>query len=424
MQNILNILQGWLVHASLENASDGRTRHWSEISSTRRNGVSHRQNVLCRIFIPVMVSLAIWAIPFTDVQGQRFYDKTTLTTSLAGRKKSVNGLDFFSIPASFVFQHRAEGTKTSVANTSSKVVVSTHSTDVQVFDAKNVKPSHKVSCYFIKMVFAGIGNVRLQMNNLQPLTIPAATPFFSTGKNSLESCKFAEAFPKELVIRNTFSIAECSEAIDAKVNADNLSCFWKFFDSLIEAERDKVLPGTVLGYRNRAGFTLELPRPMDVQSSNFGQTEVSVFTVPLQGRAGKLCCLFSSLRFEPGITGTLLKEVFESGLQMPETLLQGDTGHFIEPFNFWLALPFRQFRTRLMIVDFCFVLPVGIGSQFESTIVNIAHTTKCLFHLTLLTWAWVESEAISNFHTNNIQHVNHVVNQKSALKGGVSTHKI
>jgi hypothetical protein len=41
-----------------------------------------------------------------------------------------------------------------------------------------------------------------------------------------------------------------------------------------------------------------------------------------------------------------------------------------------------------------------------------------------LTWAWVESEAISNFHTNNIQHVNHVVNQKSALKGGVSTHKI
>jgi len=78
MQNILNILQGWLVDASPSIARQGRSLAVTDTLSTsfvdfRQHGPSARskvKDVSCRILIAVVMLSALFAVKLSNIQRQ------------------------------------------------------------------------------------------------------------------------------------------------------------------------------------------------------------------------------------------------------------------------------------------------------------------------------------------------------------------
>ncbi|BAZ20652.1 hypothetical protein NIES4073_15290 [Kalymmatonema gypsitolerans NIES-4073] len=102
--------------------------------STDCHGVSHRQNLLCCVDVPVMACPTVGAIPFPYIQRQTLKDVTAIPTAFITGKPSVNfyqGISFgdaarTTIPLGFVFELSYEFTPASITDSTGKFRVFDH----------------------------------------------------------------------------------------------------------------------------------------------------------------------------------------------------------------------------------------------------------------------------------------------------------
>ena len=403
-----------LVHGSTGRAFPGRSSDGSSQPSPRSNGMSCRQNILRSVFISVMVCFTLRTIPFANGQGQRFENVPTAVAALTGRIKAVDSFESLFIPTSFVLQLTSKHPKSGIRQASCQSMVLDHSSKIQILNADRVEPSNQIGSYLVDVVGSGVCDLSMNLSNpkLSPL-FPVAS-FLSSGQNTLGSGKFLLGSPKVLRIGNSFSSGQRSKSRNPKINTYGKSGLGKLLDFLVQVERDKVSPSTILGYRNGAGITFKRPGPSDLETSKFCNRENPTFLLPLEGRFGVLSGLLADLLLERWITGSLLEEVLVGGLEMSKCLLFGNTGNFIEPGVIGCFFECGECNRRGIVVDSCAGFK-AIGTQAQSPVVDVSTASKSMGQRLLLCSIGIKPKFVFYVHKHNILFVRQIV--KSCLKG-------
>src|SRR5271169_1115504 len=339
--------QGRLVHASPGAAPDDRGRPGSSAPSAYSDGVSRRQKVLSRILVPVMEGCAPWAGPPAHGERQVLKDVLASRAASAARKEAVHEPELPAVPGAFVGQHPPELEEADVTNAPGHAPAPHHAAHVQVLDAEDAEAPDKVRRQLGKVVPAAVGDPGVQAGDPEPLAPPAAASLRAARQGALQPGQLAQTVAQVPGIGQVLPVGERGQAIDAEIYPHARPGLGKRLHGFIQAEAREVAPGTVLGYRNRAGRARELPGPADAQVPDLGESEASLASVPLEGGTGELRALLPMLRLEAGIGRPLLEEVAVGRLQVPEALLEGNAEGFLEPLAPGFPLPSRKGGARL-----------------------------------------------------------------------------
>jgi hypothetical protein len=215
------------------------------------------------------------------------------------------------------------------------------------------------------------------------------------------------------------SRGERCQSANTKVDPDLFARFWKLHLCwFIQAKTHEVSPTTVLGYRNCTWRTRELTTPFDVQTTDLGNAEVLVSSVPIERSDGVRGTLFSMLGMKPRIFCPLGKEISKRRLQVSQCLLLRN------------ARRFSQKRERRIISMFCPCLTAGVVihrlsvlktvcAKSQCEVVGVTNTPELFGKLPLLATSGIDSECISNFHLQD--YCASCKKSQAALKGGVFT---
>src|ERR1700722_9597936 len=394
--------QSRLVHASTGTASGNLSCPRSYMPSTRSDGASLRQNIPCRVQIPVVEAAAPGASPASDIERQNLGDMSAFRAAFAARKEVVHDLQLLAVPGALVGEHPAEGRQSNIRNTPGELPVERHALHIQILYAEDIVASHQVGGQLGKMVPAAVGNACVQKGNPELLAPPAAASLRAAGERPLEDSQFSPRCGQMPWIGHKLPVGKGGQSVDAEIYPHALASLGKRVHLFVQAEGHEVLPSTVLGYRNRAGLTPELPGPADTQVPSLGQTEVVLLPVPRERGTGELGVLLPVLRLEAGVGRPLREEVTVGRLQVPEGLLEGDAGNLVKPGKLGFLLPSRQGGASLPIADRGFVLVVTVLSKLKRPIVDEADTAKGLPEHTLLADARIATEGLPHFHGKSV----------------------
>jgi hypothetical protein len=221
------------VHSSTRNAFTSLGPHGSSILSLRCNGVSRRQDVTCRVFVPFVDYSTFRTYPLPDRERQRLNDVPAVKTPLAGREEPVNLDQFFSIPLALVLQHSDERSETGIGDRAGKAVVLDHAAHVQILSDDGIETAHKAGSGFLEIVVSRIGNKLLQLSHRDSRSLPASTAFLAARQDYLQPSQFLEFGLQVLRVRNTLTSGQGGEAVNAQVDTDRGTCFGKMLNNFI-----------------------------------------------------------------------------------------------------------------------------------------------------------------------------------------------
>jgi hypothetical protein len=347
----------------------------------------------------------LWAIPFTNTERQAFNDVPTLRAQFAGREEAANQLFSLSVPFAFVVNHLSKNPHANIENCAGETMVGGHAPHVQILNTDHVEPSHKVSGKLVESVGPAVSDMLMQASNFHTLPLPTATTFFAPGKNTLQSGQLGDIAPKVARISDAFTVRQSSETTHPQVNTNHFSGLRQLLDYFVNAERYVVPPRRFLDYRNRRGGTLELSTPTNIETIEAGKNKVFIYSIPPKSADSVFRGLFVSFLFERGVTPAFGPEIQKCSLKMAQRLLGRDAGNISQPFSRLLFLQSSQQRGSVKIADSFFFCSPSIGANIQSPIENIAAATEDAGKLLCLGVGWVESEAVSYFHTNSVYYV-------------------
>ena len=377
--------------------------------------MSCRQNVYGCIFVPVVMGLALWAIPFSNGQGETLGDESTNVTSLTGWEETVNDLQFLPVPQALVLCHTPKRGHACIADGPCQTVIGNHAPDVQVFNGECVEAANEGSRQLVEIVLATEGDMRLQSGHRDALTIPSTTSFVPTGQHTLQPSQLGRVITKMFRVGYALSVGQRCQSVYSEVYTHNFPGLGKDIHFLVKAKRYEVTASTILGYRNCAGITRKRPRPVNIQSANAGEVQVPIHGVPLECTSSVFSGLTTVLSFEGRIRTSLLEEILERSLKMPQGLLLWYAGRFPQPREVFGLAMFCPFGRTGEIVDGLAALE-GIGTETKCPVVSMANTTEDTGKFTLLRWCRIHAESISHIHKNRLLYVS-VVSQQQKERG-------
>jgi hypothetical protein len=322
------------------------------MSSPRSHGVSRRQNVLCRILVPIQMRLAFWTIPFTDIQRQLFYNMSTGIAAFRGWEKTVNHLNLSAVHTRLRFQHCSKLAKRCVTDRLGKAPVFNHTSHIQVFDAESSEPANKVRGQLVQRILSAIRNLRSNTGNTDTGKVPAFTALYPSGKNALSLCELHGIFRRVLRISNPLPVGKRCQSTDPQIDPNGFGCFSHWLGGFIKTEGGKVSPIGSLGYRDRRWFRLKASAPLDVELADLGKRQGSV---PVNAsKLERTSCVFGGLFFvllvEGRIFRSLLEEVLKGGLKVAKRLLNWDTRNLIKKSRFGLLFNIRNSLFNLELI--------------------------------------------------------------------------
>jgi len=256
------------VRGSTAIAGAGRTPFQSDIASPRSHGLSaRRENIACRVFVPVVGGPTFGARPLPDIKRQRFNYMPAGRASLTGGKETVDQFQFLSIPSALVLDHGSECAEGRITETLRQTVIASHSPDVQILHADYIEPANQTGSNFVQVVRSGIRDSSMDAGNLESLLHPSVASLFPSRKNSLGARQLLRPLREMLWVRDALASGKRGESVDARVNTDRRPGLRERGNLLVEHQRCKVSPIPALGYRNRGGGTLKRPGPVHIQPS-------------------------------------------------------------------------------------------------------------------------------------------------------------
>lgn len=402
MQNIFNRL----VHVSTRLARQARRLIPSYGRSTRFGELSAlRVDILGRIQIAVMVCATLWAIPFSNNEAETGQNVAAVMASLRGREEAVHKPQLPAVSLAFVFEHGSELTKTGIGDRLGETMVFDHPSHVQVFDADSVVLTHQISRHLIEVILSGVANVFLYPSNADALTVPPTTTFDATGENALGLGKTSLVFARMLRVGNPLVVAGCSQSIDSQVNANRFTGWVELGKFFIQDQRDEISPAGAFGNRDCRWVRLEFVAPAHVQSPQPTNNQIRIVGVgagELEGRDRVFSALLVSLLLETRISCFLVEKLHEGVVQMSKGLLNRNAGDFTEPSCFLFPLPLGQFSGCLVVANALLPHLPRIRPISQCPVVGVATATEYLREFRFLRLGWIDSELVSDFHTNNI----------------------
>lgn len=394
-----------MVDASTRLAFPSRSPNGSSSLSTSVTvGVSHRQKIHGRIVIAVMSCLAFGAVPLPAGQREFREEVPADAARLAAGKETIHGDTGFAVAQALVFQQTAEHPERSIAQTAGETVIFDHPSHVQVFDADKVEVLNKPGSQLVQGVRTTIADAFVKPGNLSLQRGVAVARLLPSGEMPLQAGELFCSTVQVPGIGDMLAVRQSGEPVHPEIDADALTGLGEFLDGFIEAEGDEVPAGRPLGYRCRRGQAGKLSAPSHFQFAEFGYLQGFCVGIVFERRARVLGGLLAVLSLRGRISSSLLEEVDESGLQVPQRLLKRDAGDFVEPDVLFGLLQLRQQGRRFVIADLA-TFAVGVGAEAKEVVVHDPATTERASENLLLFGSGIQTKAVACFHTSIIRRV-------------------
>ncbi len=203
----------------------------SYVRSTDCNGVSHRQNILGCVDIPVVVRPAVGAIPFPDIQRQLFNNVTAMPTALRTREPSVNLHQGSTVPKSFIFQLPHQFSPCCITDGTGEFgildpygfasrfksgnppnALAHHVLNCQILNHYRLVFTNQSGCQFVAMVFSGVRNLSLNPSYFESCFVSVARSFLFATQRLLRFSQLLIVLVKRFGVSNLFTRTQGNKA--------------------------------------------------------------------------------------------------------------------------------------------------------------------------------------------------------------------
>ena len=116
-----------------------------------------------------------------------------------------------------------------------------------------------------------------------------------------------------------------------------------------------------------------------------------------ESAVSELCRLPRTLGFKSRVLRPSFKEIPERGLLVPQALLQGDAGNFIQEREFRHLLDGGQSGVCANVIDLLLRLIVSVGSVAKDAVIDKTHTPKGLSQQLFLLLVWLKPKFVGAF---------------------------
>ena len=349
-----------------------------------------------------MMGMTNRAFPITDRQIlSLFVDVPTDTASLRGGEVSVYLHNLFTVPFSFVCQHRNKTAPACICDRLSKTMVAFHTFDIQILNANGIISSHKGYRTLMQVVGTAISNLLVKPGNFEFLVFKPSTAFNLSGKMLLRLCKTALVYSCVSVILKSFSLGSDKQVLQPHVYADSLTCLYKrccvFF---FREYGNEILTAWCLGNSYLADFTFYLTVYTALDTLLELGYEKPATCDRCKLRDGET--IFGVLGFEVRKFRTLLKEIGIGYFKTADSKLQGLRIYFFEPCSRFLLLQCGK-RLSLCVIIIAFTSePILFLTLIEKVVVHKARTSEVLCQQFGLFPIRVQSELVCPVNLSHI----------------------
>lgn len=362
-------------------------------------------DILRRILVAVVVLAALWTIPLTKIERETGQNVAAAMAPLRGGEEAVHKPQLPSVSLALVFEHGSELAEAGIRYRLGEAMVFHHSAHVQVFDADSVVSTHQIGGHFVQVILSGVADVFLDAGNADALPVPSAASFCATGEDPLGLGKTSLIFARMLRVGDSLIVAGSSQTVYPKINPDRFPGRFELGKLFVQDQRDEVASAGFFNDRDGRGFRLELPAPVHIETTQTGDNQVRVLGIgsgKLESGSRVFGALLVSLPLEHRIPSLLVKEPHEGVIQMSERLLGRNAGDFPQPRGFLLPLPFGEFGGGLVVTNPFLPLLPSVSPIPECPVKDKPAAAEDLREFRLLRLGRVESEAVTNLHTNNL----------------------
>lgn len=350
------------------------------------------QDVLCGVDIPIVGHAAVTACPGSDLQRHRFSERTTLGAQLRRWKPPVDHDNFASVPRTLVLQHRPKFTPSRIRDCAGELPILHHVADRQVLDYERLVLTYEPSGQFVQMRAPTICDTCMDAGNLAASLVSICRGGRLSRQGSLRLDESRTMVGSVARVGDLLAARKCQQRIQSHVDPDFAADNRQRLNACVLAQqRDKPASRTILGHCHSGGFNSvgKWTRPHDVQRvGHFCEGQLAM--LPSETTAGVLRCGTRPLaRLESRIAGPFAPEPRESGLQVPEHLLQRYRRHVVEKTEFLGLLPSSKHRRRVAIGDPLTASFPRLGPRRQSQVVYLPNTSEGLGQLSCLLWRWI-----------------------------------
>ncbi len=301
----------------------------------------------------------------------------TVGTALGRRIELINLDKRPSIPLRFVFELTHQFTPSHVTDRLGKVVIAQHVLDGKALDADHLVLVNDARRELVLIVPSPISNPGMETSHFEPCLRSVLRTFLLLSKSTLGFRQLLFVFAEELRVAHVLPCREDHHRLESQVKPDLRVSHGQRFDIFLDEDGDEVASGGILGDRDRGGPASlgQWTTPMDVERLiHLGQGEVG--SIPLEGRGGVFSGLLSMSALPGGIVGTAFKEVPEGFFQVAKRLLGRNAGDIVEPGVIVLLFQASEACRQLVVAKAFLPFIVGIRSEPQCPIVDIASTAK------------------------------------------------
>jgi hypothetical protein len=372
-------------------------------------------NVLRGIVITIMHHAATSANPGSNAQRHFRGNHAATRAAFARRIPTVNFSKVLAVPFAFVLGFHTKRAKASVRNALGETVILDHAAHVQILNTNHVKTLDQIGREFVQVIVSRVGNVLMDSSHLQSLRIPTARAFLTPRENPLRFGKALLVLSSVLRVVNPFAVGQGSETIDSKIDPNHQTSFRQRLNVFVQHQRHKVLTSLVLANRDRGWFGLERSGPFDFQPAQPCNLQTSSVRIPFERTARVFGALIVRFLLELRITGSFVKEVLETGLQVPQRLLCRYARDFVQPLRFRLFLELGQRGAGFDVTHSFAGLMVAVRTCPECPVVDEPASPERARQRLALLERGVNSKPVAQLHTETIPRVSHNRNLVLAL---------
>ena len=301
----------------------------------------------------------------------------TTATRLTRRVPAINLGKGASIPGGLVLQLADELAPSHVADMLCQAVIFQQVLHGQALYANHLVFADDACREFVLEIAAFVGDLRVQAGNLPPRFGTVLGAFFLSGETALRPRQPFFGFDVEPWVFHNLPAREGDHRFDPYINADHLRRDRQRVDIFFHQHGDEVAVSCVFRDGHRCGLasTGQRTRPDDMQGV-FHLRKGQLTAVPRECACGIRSRLHPVFALEFGISGTSLEEVTEGSLQMPQGLLEWDTGDFLQPSAIVLLFEPGELGRGVIVGNALLFLYVGVCPQAQGPVVREANTAK------------------------------------------------
>jgi hypothetical protein len=311
--------------------------------------------------------------------------------TLGRRKERVNLDERSAIPGGFVFQLADEFPPANIMDGLGQAVILDHVLDTQALDANRLVLTNDASRELVLVIATAVGNACMDAGNFAPRLLPIARALVLLAQPPLGAGQLLLIPCEELGIADGLPIGGHDHRLEAQIQPNDFVGGRKRCHLLLKTKGDEIAPRCIFRDDDGRGrdSLWQGTRPADIQRVfHLGQPQD--LPIPGEGTPSILSRLSVSACLEGGIASPALKEVGEGVRQMAQALLEWHAGDFTQKGRLRLLFEDGQPLGQRIGRETTFRLVVGVDTQAQRPIVDVAHTAEGAGQNLLLGSRWIK----------------------------------